>query len=79
MFLHDATHRHQPPLSSRKHKNPDARSSHRSRGARSPAEKPQVVANREVQIHDHVAHIHRHPLVHVHIHAIIVSEGTRDQ
>jgi len=79
VLLHDAPHRHQPSLSHRKHKKPDARSSHRSRGTRSPGEKPQIVANREVQIHDHVSHFHGHASVHFHIHAIIVSESTRNQ
>lgn len=76
MFLH-APQRRQPPLSNGRQKKPDARSSHRSRGARSPAEKPEIAANLEVQIHDHVTRVHGHPLVHVHVRAIIVREDTR--
>ena len=79
MFLHDTPHVDQPPLSHREHEQPDAGSNHRSRGVWCPTEKPEVVADGEVEIHEHVSRVHGHALVHAHIHAIVVSESTRDQ
>ena len=79
MFLHDSPHRDQPPLKKREHKKPDAGSGHRSRIVRRPAEEPEIVADSEVEIHEHVSYVHGHSLVHVHIHAIIVGESTRNQ
>jgi hypothetical protein len=78
IFLHDTLHHNQPPLSNRE---PDAASGHRFPSARCPAEKPEIVADREVEIHDRVSYIRGsgHPLVYVHVHAVIVSEGTCDQ
>jgi hypothetical protein len=79
MFLHETPHGDQPPLENREHEKPDASSSHRSRTSWCPTEKPEIVADGEVEIHDHIAHGHGHPLVHIHVHAIIVSESTCDQ
>ena len=79
MILHNTPHRGQPPLSNREHEKPDAGSRHRSRRVRRPADKPEVVADGEVEIHEHVPHVHGHTLVHAHDHSIIVGESTRDQ
>jgi hypothetical protein len=76
--LHDSPYRRQPSLCNREHQKPDTGPNHCACGIWGPTRKPEIVTELEVEIHDHIAHIHGHPLIHIHIHAVIMSKNSCD-